>query len=301
MIDLTRTIVLLLSFAILAYVLFRKRGRNEKHSDYRRLNWAIFFAALWVSLSLFVVNYISVKAGYWSFAPDESTNLLMPPDVFFVWIVLWGVIIPFLFKGQHLFLLSLFIFWTDILFMPILETYGLLDLKEHWLIGELLLLVIVFLPAQYWVALFMKGKYAGRRSLFQVICMAILYGFIIPFCVAQYSPKDIQFDGWNKPILLQFAFIILLPGLIAVVDLGQQGEGTPFPFDPTKKMVQTGVYAYIKNPIQWSLSLIFVPLAVFFHSYYLLSGTIVSIAYAISIANHTTNILTCKIALEKHG
>lgn len=279
MIELFRNIALLSSFVMLIYVFFRKKQDTK-------LNWSIFFSSLWVSLSLFIINYISVKSGYWSFATSEFSGLLIPPDIFFTWVIIWGVLLPFIFKGKYIFVTCALILWIDILFMPLLDSYGIVRLNTDWLKGEWLMLLFVLLPSQYWVQLYIKGKHPGRRSFFQFLCVAMLYAFIAPFSIYQYFPNDLSYTGWNKPILIQVGFIFLLPGLIAVVDLVEHGIGTPFPYDPTQRLVRTGVYAYIKNPIQWSLTLIFIPIAIFFHSYLMLLGLLISIAYTISIANY---------------
>jgi hypothetical protein len=80
-------------------------------------------------------------------------------------------------------------------------------------------------------------------------------------------------------------FIIAVPALIAVNDLVIKGKGTPFPFDPTENIVRTGVYAYCRNPIQWSFTFMFIPLAIYFQSYYLLIGIFISLLFTIGISN----------------
>jgi hypothetical protein len=67
--------------------------------------------------------------------------------------------------------------------------------------------------------------------------------------------------------------------------LVEKGKGTPFPLDATKRMVETGVYAYCKNPIQWSFTLLFIPLAIHYNSYLLSFGFFISLAYVIGVSN----------------
>ena len=79
--------------------------------------------------------------------------------------------------------------------------------------------------------------------------------------------------------------MIAFPALVAVLDLIEKGKGTPFPYDKTQNLVTSGVYAYIKNPIQWSFTILFIPLAIYHESYLLLLGSVISLAYTIGVSN----------------
>ncbi len=87
------------------------------------------------------------------------------------------------------------------------------------------------------------------------------------------------------PIWLQIIFIISLPALIGVKDLVLLGKGTPFPYDQTKYLVRNGAYAYCRNPIQWAFTLIFIPLSIYYESWYFLVGAFISIFYTIGVSD----------------
>jgi hypothetical protein len=93
----------------------------------------------------------------------------------------------------------------------------------------------------------------------------------IPFIMQSYGIIE-KFQFHLAPYLFQFLLIIAFPALVAVHDLVKKGKGTPFPYDPTEHLVRTGVYAYIKNPIQWSFTLMFIPISFYYDSYYFLLG-----------------------------
>jgi protein-S-isoprenylcysteine O-methyltransferase Ste14 len=54
------------------------------------------------------------------------------------------------------------------------------------------------------------------------------------------------------PLGLVFA-IFLLMGLNATQEFALRGDGTPFPFDPPRRLVASGAYAYVRNPMQLSI------------------------------------------------
>ncbi len=114
--------------------------------------------------------------------------------------------------------------------------------------------------------------------------MGILLTFLIPALVLRYTNGTYQSPAFD-PYYFQIIFMIAFPGLVAVQQLVQYGKGTPFPYDPTQQLVQRGVYAYCKNPIQWSFTVVFIPLAFFYTSYLLLAGALISIAYSLGVSN----------------
>ncbi len=274
--DLVRNVLLGSVFLFLLFIIFRK----EQDA---RLNWAMFYSFLWVFCALFLVNGLSVRWQFWSFSEESVT--LIPHDLFFDWVVFWGVVVPFLMKGRYLVMTAIFLLWLDVLFMPLLAKIGVLHLGTNWLVGEVLLILVVFIPSQLWFRFSYEDKLHSWRSFFQVLVMAFMVFIGIPFLGSGYQLNTFSLSVFSMAIWAQIIFAISLPSLIAVVDLVEKGQGTPFPYDETKTLVRSGVYAYIRNPIQWSLTLLFVPLAILYQSPLLFLGGLVSIAYMIGVSN----------------
>ncbi len=266
-----------ISFAFLSFLVFRPK-QNAK------LNWAMFYATLWVALSLPIINFICVKFGYWNYVSEEFQLLQMPLDLYFSWVVIWGAVVTYFLKSRFVITSLLGILWLDILFMPLMQEYGLLSLRSDWLLGEIAILIFVLLPARLWAKWSLEYKNLAGRAILQVICMSVLLFGLLPYAVYQYVPFDYNLSSKEWMYLLQVVFMLALPALTAVRDLVTLGKGTPFPYDPTKNLVTTGVYAYIRNPIQWSMAVLFIPLAWWLSSLFLLLGSLMSLAYALSIA-----------------
>ena len=272
-----RLVLLLGSFGFLVYLVFKSKQNAQ-------VNWAMFYATLWVSLSLVIVNYLCVKLGYWTYISDKPLSLDIPLDLYFSWVVLWGVVVTYFLKSKFVFTSLLFIFWLDILYMPLMQQYGVLYLRSDWYIGEAAIILFVLLPARLWTKWSLEKTNIVGRTLLQIVCVGIILFFILPYSVHLVKPLQFSFDSPRIIYSLQVFFIIALPALIAVRDLVTLGKGTPFPYDETKLLVTNGVYAYIQNPIQWSMTVIFIPLAWFFSSPLLLLGSLVSFAYCMSLA-----------------
>ena len=271
----------ILAGATLLFLAFLLLGKKRDS----RLNWAMFYSTLWVSWSLLLVNYLCVQWGFWTFDVSEKMIAEMPFDLYFAWTILWGTLMVFLTKGRYFLIAVLSLFWMDLLLMPYLDTYGILVLHDYWLAGEILLILLVYIPAHFWAKYSLDNTHRKRRCFFQFLTVAFLYNLAIPLATLSYFPQTNTLNTSYIPFVMQFGFIIVLPAIIAVIDLAEKGKGTPFPYDATEHLVTNGVYAYIRNPIQWALTLFFIPLAIYYQTPLLLVGMVVSVCYTIGISN----------------
>ena len=275
MIENIRLLFSSIALLFLFLLIFRK-NQNE------RRNWAMFYSILYTSISLLIVNYGCVRYGFWEF--NVSNICLIPFDIAFLWIVLWGILPSFFLEKKYFWIILLLIFWSDYLLMPELDKYNVLELQPNWLIGEFLLIFAVFIPSFWWGYISYYNKATWLRAVFQVAVMTTTFVFGLPFILYSYNLIEKINYSFNA-IEFQFLLIISFPALVAVMDLVNIGKGTPFPYDKTDKLVTSGVYAYCRNPIQWSFTLMFIPLALYQSSWYLLIGSLVSVAYTIGVSD----------------
>lgn len=272
-----RTVLSILALAFVAYLTLRDDQDERK-------NWAIFYACCFNVVTLPIINYMCVRAGLWSFTDGATSIFLMPYDIYFLWIIAWAVVPVFFLKYKQPLIVITAVFWLDLLLMPALQELDVLHLNSNWLIGEVALVLLVFIPGYYWALASFEDKWVGFRASLQVVCMVCVFVLGLPTLLHDYDLiATLHFSV--EPITFQLFLITAFPGLVAVVDLVQKGKGTPFPYDKTKMLVRTGVYAYIRNPIQWSFTFIFLSMAVYHDSWYLLTGSAISIAYTLAIAD----------------
>ena len=249
-----------------------------------RLNWAMLYSTLYVCITLPIVNNICVSNDLWNYSNQQTNTVGLPVDLFFMWTLLWAIVPVYFLKTKYILPVAILILWIDILVMPLLADIGIISLSQIWLLGEVILIVTVFAPAYFWAYCSYNNQHRAIRASFQVICMALLVLIAFPYVLSKYGLIE-SLQLYTAPFTLQILIIIVFPSLVAVVDLVTKGKGTPFPYDPTSKLVLTGVYAYCRNPIQWSFTLLFIPLSMYYSSYYVLLGSIFSIAYSYGVSD----------------
>lgn len=253
-----------------------------KEKQETKLNWALFYGFIWMLFALPIINYVCVQFNLWRFLINKNP-IKIPYDILFMWLFFW--MLPFyFFKGKYTSIMTLILLWIDVLTMPLLKKFGILELNGNWLIGEVILVIIVFLPNYLWAKFSLQKKHTAFRALMQVITMSLFLLIVIPFSVKYFEINHFEFSSFSL-VWFQIIFIIAFPSLIAVIDLVNKGKGTPFPYDKTEKLVTSGVYAYIRNPIQWSFTMLFFPLSIYHQSYLLLFGSVISFAYTIGVSN----------------
>ncbi len=279
--ELARHILVIFCLGFLAFISLRKK-------QYVRLNWSIFYSILYTTLSLIIVNYACTEWSLWKFKNAENNALGIPYDLLFIWAVLWGVLPVYVLKTKFIFIIAISLFWIDLLIMPELAGLGVLELNKNWIIGEILLIIGVFLPSYFWAYCFSTSRFIWLRALFQICIMAGVFVIGLPFILKSYGLIDVL-NYHVSAIEFQILMIIAFPALVAVVDLVTKGKGTPFPYDKTQQLVTTGVYAYCRNPIQWSFTLLFIPLSIYHSSIYLLFGSVFSVAYVLGVSDFHEN------------
>jgi protein-S-isoprenylcysteine O-methyltransferase Ste14 len=86
-------------------------------------------------------------------------------------------------------------------------------------------------------------------ALFFVIAPLLLAGFV-PWWVTQWEFRPAFFGVDLIRILGGILIIIGVPGVVdSFARFALEGLGTPAPIAPTQKLVVTGLYRYVRNPI----------------------------------------------------
>jgi protein-S-isoprenylcysteine O-methyltransferase Ste14 len=92
-----------------------------------------------------------------------------------------------------------------------------------------------------------------------------------------YDPRWLQ-------IAQQLLVIVAVPGLSAVQEFVERGQGTPIPFDPPRRLVTTGIYAYVANPMQLSSALTLLAWGALLHSVWVAGAAVMALIYAAGFA-----------------
>jgi protein-S-isoprenylcysteine O-methyltransferase Ste14 len=246
----------------------------------------VFLAGVWNFVALVGVNVIAIRAGWWKFDGPGAQLFGIPLDLLLGWTVLWGVVAPLAAPRAPLAVVGLAAALVDVVVMPLCEP--IVQLGDRWLIGEVVAVAIALTPGLLLARWTARDRRLGARAALQMICFAalvlgVLPGTILAHTGGSWSPLT----GASTRVLslqLQLVAIPALLGVSALQEFVERGRGTPLPFDAPRRLVITGPYAYVANPMQLSAALLLVAWGAVLHSWWIALGGVMTWIYGAGLA-----------------
>ncbi len=239
---------------------------------------AAIVATAWAGLALLPVNLLALHLGWWTFAADGAVFRGVPVDLWLGWALLWGAVPALVPRAVAPVALVAGLVWADLVLMPL--GAPVVHLGEDWLVGEGLAVAVVLVPAVAIARWTLAGRHAELRGWAQAVCSAGLF-LALPIVVLDVVP------AWPRPVTaagLQVVVLACVPGVAAMLELARVGRGTPLPYDPPARLVVSGPYAYVRNPMQVTIVTVFVALAATLGEPRLLAGAASTVVYAAGFA-----------------
>lgn len=243
-----------------------------------RTQIAGLFAFLYGVAMVFVSHSFAVWVGWWSYGWDALMLNALPVDIIIGGAVLFGPGLYFSFPNTRPLMICLpIIIGLHGTIFSSLEP--LVFAGPNWFIGVLFVFGTAHLPAIYLA----KWTEADTHLSYRCAVLAIMTGGML-FAVLPSLIMQAMGGSWNlfdKPtwaICVTVGLLVMtsLIGIAANQTLCLQGSGTPIPLDPTKRLVTTGIYAYLSNPMQLSAALGCVVLGAFLQNIWVMAAAVMA-------------------------
>lgn len=246
----------------------------------RRRAGAALLAGLWNLAALLAVNVVAERAGWWRFDTAGGELAGVPVDVLLGWALLWGAVPAMLPLAVPAPAVVAGLVWADLLLMPL--GAPVVVLADGWLAGEALAVVAALIPGLVLARLTVTRRLLRVRVAMQfTLFTTLLAGIALTALDGAALPNP------GRPLVqlaLQAVLILALPALAAMGELARRGGGTPFPYDPPARLVTTGPYAYVANPMQLSVTLVLLAVGAVLASWEVVLMAVVAGAFAAGIA-----------------
>ena len=252
----------------------------------RRRATAALLACAWSVPSLLLVNVAAREVGWWTFAPGAGAIAGVPGDLLLGWMLLWGALPVLIAPRAPLVAIVALLAAFDVATMPLMTPA--LRLGEHWLVGEAVAIAVALIPAQLLARWTWRSRRVGVRAAMQAVVFGAVLLWIFPELIFLYTAGTWRqlLDTWNAygGVHVQLALIPAVMGLSAVQEFAERGRGTPIPFDPPRRLVTSGPYAYVANPMQLSMALVLTSWGLIIGSAWMALAGPMSFAYSLGLA-----------------
>ena len=257
-------------------------GRRD--TGYRYAIGALFSFIYALPLTL-IGHVLAIRYGLWTF--DSSTLALLgfPADIWFAGAFLWGPVLFLLLPEVNPWLLVLPAVVLNGIVMPMLSPF--LIVGEHYFAGVVVVFLAAHLPALYlarWTARNVQLPY--RAALLAVAHGGIAY-FVLPTIImhamgGSWAALALQPD-WVLTLLGALLVLASILGLHAVQMFVVYGNGTPIPLDPTQRLVYSGLYAYVRNPMQLSTALAWLVIGIALRNVWVALAALMAVAFVLGL------------------
>ena len=251
----------------------------------RRMGAAVMLGLLWNLLGVAALQAANRHFAWWTFAGGGPALLGMPLELCFGWVLLWGALPVMLFpRGKLVWPVLLFTAF-DLLMMPLCSPVVMLS--PRWLAGEAAGLLCVFAPGCVLARATLEGRWLPLRALLQMVLSGGLFLWLMPtlvFAARGWDWGQALARGRVMMLIAQVVGLLALPGVSAVQEFCERGRGTPIPQDPPQRLVVSGVYRYVANPMQMSCSMVMLLWGLALGSAWIVAVSAISVAYSAGIA-----------------
>lgn len=251
-----------------------------------RARAAAMLAFCWHVPALLLVHEVALRAGWWGFeAADGGLFRGLPVDLWIGWATLWGALPALALARTPLVAVAGLALLVDLALMPLCAP--VVRLGPGWLLGEAVAVAVALVPGQ----LLARWTLDDRRLLARATLQAIGFGgltIVVALCAVELVRGDWSgvraLPGWWLVVAAQLVLAPLGLGVSAAQEFARRGGGTPFPLDPPRRLVTSGAYAYVANPMQVSVLLAFVVAAAALREPWVAAAGVVVVAFGAGVA-----------------
>lgn len=274
---LLRSILLLGPLALVIYLGWRSREKD-------RFLVGALFSFLYSMGVLLPTHALAVHYGLWRYGGDALMLLGMPADLWFGGSLLFGPAIFLAFPKLSPLVFTLACVALQGLVFHSLDPFVIAG--QGWFIGVVLVFLIVHIPALY------LARWTGKNEQLPLRCSLLAFGYgFLAFFVLPTLIMQAMGGSWNlleRPIWSFWATATCLApfmviGLNGVQMFTVHGHGTPIPLDRTKYFVRSGLYSYVRNPMQLCSASSWIIIGLFLQNIFVSLAAIMAIVFVLGM------------------
>jgi protein-S-isoprenylcysteine O-methyltransferase Ste14 len=251
-----------------------------------RLGAAVLLATLWQLAPLLALHLLAQHLGWWEFDAQGGMFHGFPVDIWLGWAVAWGAVPALLRSRVPLWGIAAALVALDVFAMP--AAAPVVRLHHGWLLGEALGLACCMVPGVLLARWTAEDRRLPARAALQAVCFAALFLGVLTAIILERTGGRwetlSQRSTHHLAVATQLLAIPAAVGLSALQEFVTRGGGTPLPYDAPRRLVTSGPYAYVANPMQVVMVLLFLGWGALLGSAWVAAAALMSAAYGAGIA-----------------
>jgi protein-S-isoprenylcysteine O-methyltransferase Ste14 len=263
----------------------RPVANSLAESEFRRKNAAALLAAAWALPSAALAGFLSMQLGGWSVSSGTLLVLGSPAIVLLDRVLVWGW--AFAFFADRVSLVRLVFLGVLLDLMLPLDPVSY-HASPQFLFAEAFAVGVCLLPAQLFARWTRERRHLAMRNLMHLCFHSALLLGIWPLVITQFLGGN--WHAWaerssaaNK-FYLQFLILPCVFLITAMQEFHTAGRGTPMPHDAPPRLVTTGIYSYVANPMQIGKFGVLFFWGLFWKNAWIVAAAFLGLLYSLTIA-----------------
>jgi len=263
----------------------RPVAKSLAESDFRRKNAAALLAAAWALPSAALAGFLTMQLDAWTVPSSTLLLLGSPAIVLFDRALVWGWAFAFFADRVSLVRLAFLGVLLDLMLPLDRVSY---QPSPQFLFAEALAVGVCLLPAQLFARWTRERSHLTARNMMHLCFHSALLLGIWPLLITQFLGGN--WHAWaersseTNKFYLQFLIIPCVALISAMQEFHGSGRGTPMPHDAPPRLVTTGIYSYVANPMQIGKFGVLFIWGLFWKNAWIVAAAFLGLLYSLTIA-----------------
>jgi protein-S-isoprenylcysteine O-methyltransferase Ste14 len=253
---------------------------------FRQKNAAALLASAWCLPAAALAGFLAMRFGAWTVSSSNLLLLGSPAIVQFGRVLLWGWACAVVLERVSLIRLAVLGVFVDLLLLYASRVS--FHVNPIFLLAEFFAIGICFLPAQLFARWTHERRHLAARNLMHLCFHSALLLAIWPLLIAEIFGGN--WHAWaerssaaNK-FYLQFLIFPCVMLITAMQEFHAAGRGTPMPVDAPRRLVTSGIFSYVANPMQLGKFGILSGWGLFWKNPWIVGASLLGLLYSLTIA-----------------
>jgi protein-S-isoprenylcysteine O-methyltransferase Ste14 len=263
----------------------RSVSNSLAESEFRRKNAAALLAAAWSLPSAALAGFLTMQFDAWTVPSSTLFVLGSPAIVLLERVLVWGWAFAFFANRVSLVRLAFLGVLFDLMLPLDRVSY---HPSPQFLFAEALAVSVSLLPAQLFARWTRERSHLTARNLMHLCFHSALLLGIWPLLITQFLGGN--WHAWaerssaaNK-FYLQFLIFPSVLLINAMQEFHSAGHGTPMPEDAPPRLVTTGIFSYVANPMQIGKFGVLFLWGLFWKNSWIVAAAFLGLLYSLTIA-----------------